>query len=351
MKILITHELFPPDVSGGGERLVLRLAKNLVEQGHSVEVVTSGNPEIKSYKGIKTVRIPANRYLMNILSLPTILSHAADADIIQTSSGNMCFPSYIAATILNKPVCCWVHHIFGKYWRDIRGPIVGRLFEFFERFILTLNYDSWVFQNKSSKRIGTDIGIPSRKISMISPGVDYNVFGKGSTKRKGYVLFIGNFSMDEPTIKTKGVKYLLEAAEMLPDIEFKIVGNFKERLKHPKNVSIIGVMSHRKLKNFYKQAGVLVCSSLNEGFGLSLLEAMASGCAIVSTIDIGQIGKRINPKDSKGLAKAIESYINNPSKARKEGAKNRKLARKYTWNRFYSGFRQLYRNLNKYRNK
>ncbi len=352
MRILITHELFPPDVVGGGEKLVLRLANHLIAQGHSVKIVTSGDPKIKSYEGVETIRVPANRYLMNVLALPTILKHAQDVDIIQTSSGNMALPSYIAAKLLKKPICCWVHHIFGIYWRDIRGPIAGRFFEIGEHFILTKKFDSYVFQNASSKRIGTKIGIPAQKIRMITPGADYKKFAlKKKVKRGRNVLFVGNFSMDEATIKTKGVKYLIEAAEILPDIEFVLVGNFKEKLEHPENVKILGTVSSKKLVELYNKAGVLVCNSLNEGFSLVLLEAMSSGCAIVSTVDIGQVGKKVRPKDPELLARAIKSYIDNPKTARAHGKKNERIAKKYTWDNFYTAFERLYKDLNKHRNK
>jgi len=347
MKILITHELFPPDVAGGGERLVLKLAKHLIALGHEVKVVTSGDSKIKSYGGVQTVRIPANRYLMNILALPTILKHAHDADVIQTSIGNMCFPSSIAARLLGKPVCCWVHHILGKYWRDVRGFALGRFFEFGERFALTRDFDSYVFQNNSSKKIGIEIGVPSRRIKMITPGVDHKKFKQRRTKRGGRVLFVGNFSMDAPMIKTKGIKYIIEAAEALPDVEFVLLGNFKEKIKRPKNVFMHGTVSPKALAKFYNKAGVFVCASLNEGFGLAQLEAMASGCAIVSTIDIGQAGKKVAPKNSKELADAIRFYINNPAKAKADGRKNKKLARKFTWDKFFDGFEKLYKNLNK----
>ena len=352
MKILFTHEVFPPDIAGGGEKLVLKLAQHLIEQGHSVKVVCSGNPKIKKYEGVETVRIPANRYLMNILALPTILKHAWDADIIQTSSGNMCFPSYIAARLLGKPICCWVHHIFGKYWRDIRGPVLGRIFEIGERLYLTRKFDSYVFQNKSSKQIGTEIGVPPEKMTIIQPGIDRKKFAlRGTIKRGKNVLFVGNFSMDIPTIKTKGIKYLIEAAEMVPDIKFILVGRFKEKIKHPKNVSMAGVVSAKKLVRLYNTTGVFVCSSLNEGFSLALLEAMATGCAIVSTIDIGQSGKKVGCKSGKALADAIRYYIKNPVKAKSEGNKNKKLARRYNWSKFYERFEKLYKNLNKYPNK
>jgi hypothetical protein len=52
MKVLITHEIFPPEFKGGGEFLMLKIAKLLVKNGFSVKVLTSGNPKIKFYEGI-----------------------------------------------------------------------------------------------------------------------------------------------------------------------------------------------------------------------------------------------------------------------------------------------------------
>ena len=45
MKILVTHELFPPEFAGGGEKLSLKLIKLLMGKGHEVKVVTSAVPE------------------------------------------------------------------------------------------------------------------------------------------------------------------------------------------------------------------------------------------------------------------------------------------------------------------
>ncbi|MHC4560945.1 MAG: glycosyltransferase, partial [Planctomycetota bacterium] len=81
MKILIVHEIFPPEISGGGEKLILRLAKSLKKRGHKVKVICSGNPKIKKHKGIETVRIPVNRYGMNLM-IPEIARHAREADVI-----------------------------------------------------------------------------------------------------------------------------------------------------------------------------------------------------------------------------------------------------------------------------
>ncbi|MGC8812274.1 MAG: glycosyltransferase [Candidatus Aenigmatarchaeota archaeon] len=133
MRILITHEIFPPEFTGGGEILMLRIAQVLEKKGCSVKVLTSGNPKIKFYQGIETVRIPINRYLLN-LAFPFVVKHAHSSDIILTSSGNLCFPSWLASKIFKKPIICYVNHILGPYWKDVRGKITGSIFEFFERY-------------------------------------------------------------------------------------------------------------------------------------------------------------------------------------------------------------------------
>ena len=123
MRILITHELFPPNVAGGGEKLIFKIAKALVEKGHSVKVLTSGDSKIKEYDGIKTVRVPINRYSMNLTAF-LIAYHTRDVDIIQTSSGNVCFPSWVAAKLMNK------HNVFTIGGSDMFGlPFVERIKE------------------------------------------------------------------------------------------------------------------------------------------------------------------------------------------------------------------------------
>jgi len=345
MKILITHEIFPPEYAGGGEFLMMRIAKMLSRKGHSIKVLTSGNPRIKKHNGIETIRIPINRYGMN-LALSQIVKHAKDIDIIQTSSGNTCFPSWIAAKMLNKPICCYVHHILGPYWKDVRGISAGSLFEFMEKKFLIRSYDAVIFQNKSSMKLGLKIGVEKKRTHLINPGVDYRKFQMKNVRKEPFVLFVGNFSMNKEMCRVKGVEYLIEAGKRLPNIKFVIVGGgdhlSKLKKNSPKNVVFTGPLRGERLIKLYNQALVYCLPSLAEGFGLTLLEAMASGCSIVSTIGIGQKGILVKQKNVAELVKAIQKYFNNPSLAMRIGKENRNLAKKFTWDRFINEFIRIY---------
>jgi glycosyltransferase involved in cell wall biosynthesis len=345
MKILVTHELFPPDFIGGGERIVYKITKELTKKGHSVKVLTTGNPAIKKYNNVETLRIPINRYLMNTI-VPVITYHAKDVDIIQTSSGNACFPSWIASKIVNKPVCCYVHHIFGHYWKDVKGAVLGRIFETTEKLFLNRSYDAVIFQNESSRKIGIKIGMNEDTMFMLQPGIDYEKFQMKNVEKEPFVLFVGNLSMNETMVKIKGLRYLIEAAKRLNNIKFVIVGDgsYIPKLKQisPPNVIFKGKMFGESLIRLYNRALVFCLPSLTEGFGLTILEAMASGCAIISTVDVGQKGILIKPKNIEDIERAVNYLIENHNLSRKMGKKNKELAKEFTWRRFISGLIEIY---------
>jgi len=349
MKVLIAHEIFPPEFVGGGETLMLKICLGLKERGIDVKVLTSGNPKIKFYKGIETIRIPVNRYLMN-LALFQVLKHAKDVDLIQTSSGNLCFPSWLAAKLLKKPICCYVHHILNGYWKDVRGIFIGSLFEKFEKIFISRDYDAIIFQNKSALKLGKKIGLDAKKVFLLQPGIDWKKF-QVKREKEPFVLFVGSINMNDALVNLKGVKYLLDAAKELPDIKFFVVGGGEalEKLKNssPKNVVFTGPLVGEPLIEIYARAQIFCLPSLSEGFGLSILEAIASGCAIISTIDIGQKGILIKPKSSEEIVKAIKYFIENKEDALKCGRENRKLAKNFSWNKFFTALIKIYDSITK----
>jgi glycosyltransferase involved in cell wall biosynthesis len=346
---LISHEIFPPEVAGGGERLALRLTRELIKRGHEVKVVTTGDPKIKKFDGIETVRIPVNRYMMNI-AWPKITTLASKSDIIQTSSGNSAFPSWAAAKIARKPVCCTVCHIFGPNWNEVLGPLKGGLFSFMERQFLIRDFDKIMFLNKSSRNIGKDMGIEMRRAMVINPGIDHKRFQMKRIKKEPFVLSVGNFSFNRATAKIKGTHYLIDAAKKLPDVKFKFraSGKYVGELKRiaPPNIEFIERrLSEKELIRLYNKAMVFCAPSLAEGFGFTILEAMASGCAVVSSINLGQKGRVIKPRSSDEIAKTVKGYLDNPKKASKDGKENRRISKKFNWDRFVDSYERVYEKL------
>lgn len=345
MKILVTHEKFFPDIAGGGETIIFNLVRGLIKKGHDVTVLTTGNPKITHYDGIRTIRIPINRYLMN-LSYPIILKYAKDFDLIQTTSGNLCFPSWKVAKTLNKPICVLILHMLAEHWKTIRGRIVGTVFYQLEKLFLGRNYDAIVVMNDNAKKLLKKIN-KSSKVYRIPSGFDRR-HSKSINKTKS-ILFVGNISMNESMSKLKGLPEFVEAARHFPDYDFYVVGkgDFLGKIKRqaPSNVIFTGALFGRKLQNIFSKSLIYCNLSLSEGFGLTTAEAMASGCAIISTIDIGQCGILIKPNDTKNLVKSIRHFLNSPREVRRITNMNRKLAKKYTWDKFVNEFLQVYKKI------
>ncbi len=338
LKILVTHELFMPDFAGGGEKIVYEYTKRLVERGHVVIVLTTGNPKIREYEGIKTIRIPIPRYSFN-LAVPWILKYARNADIIQTNNYNAALPSLIAGKILRKPVVCIVHGVYGKRWKEMRGGFFGKLSALIERTQLKRNYDRVVFYSDFAREQGAEIGIRDRT-EIFYLGSNPKEFKPG--KKERYVLFVGRLE------RQKGIENLLSVAKQLPGVKFKLAGKGDiKKLKKTasKNVDFLGVKTGKELQSLYSHALVFCLPSAAETFGLVLLEAMSSGCAIVSTVPLDYRGVKVHYGDNEALKHAIKELVENPKLAERLGKENVKIAKKYDWEVFADNLENLYYNL------
>ncbi len=337
MRILVTHERFPPNFYGGGERVVYELARGLRLRGLDITVLTTGNPKIKEFDGIPTTRLPLPRYLMN-LAVPEIYRHARNVDLIQTNNYNACLPSWIAGKLLGKPVVCLVHGIWGDKWIEMRGPWGGTISKLVEQLQLSRSYSRIIFLSNFARNEGLKLGIPASVTVVIPPGVDYEKYK--ATAKKDFVLFVGRLA------KQKGIGYLIQAARELPGIKFKVVGTGEEeksiKSRLPENVELLGFVPHEQLLALYAQAPIFCLPSLAETFGLAILEAMASGCAIVSTVPLDYEGVKVDSGNVAQLKAAIRFLLDNRDVSQKMGEANRDKAKGYSWDSFVDKLVSVY---------
>ena len=116
------------------------------------------------------------------------------------------------------------------------------------------------------------------------------------------VLFVGRD--DEPL---KGVKQLLEAVrlvnreEISSSVDFVFVGEMSEdtvsALAGISNAHCLGFKTGMELADIYANCHIFVVPSSWESFGFSVLEAMASGLAVVAS-RVGGIPEQIKDADT-----------------------------------------------------
>jgi glycosyltransferase involved in cell wall biosynthesis len=162
-------------------------------------------------------------------------------------------------------------------------------------------------------------------------------------RRRPTVLFLGRVNWK------KGLDRLITAMAQLPDADLIVAGDdegyrarlelLTARLGLGARVRFIGALHGPEKWMMFKSAQVLVLPSYSENFGNVVLEAMAVGCPVVVTPEVGLasvVGESgaglVSPGDPQALARALSSIFTNPDTARAMGEVGRKLvAERFTW--------------------
>ena len=151
----------------------------------------------------------------------------------------------------------------------------------------------------------------------------------------------------------KGVKYALSAVsevkKMYPNLKLIMFGSTRPPKDLPDWVTYYKNTSQRETVEIYNKISIFVCGSINEGFGLTGLESMACGDALVSTNYLGvreyAVDKEnalLTPiKDSEKLAKNISYLISHDKERIKIARRAVTMAQSFSWDEAYSKFKKV----------
>lgn len=330
MKVLLTHERFPPDFGGGGEYIVEHTARVLAERGIDITVLTTGDPASTHHCGVPTVRMPISRYHMN-LKASRIAELAAHADLIQTFNYHACLPSLRAGRKLKKPVVFTLLGLFGEAWKEMKGPVIGRAYMAWERALMRRPFSRFLFLSEYSRQMGLEFGAPSERSAVNAYGLDTEYFCP-APRKEDFVLFTGKLDV------RKGIWDLVAAAQALPNIPFKVLGWGPDegamRAAAPENVEFLGFDQGEIRRRVLATASIFLLPSRAEGLPVALMEAMAAGCAVVCTLPFDYHGARVPVGDRDRLIAALEGLWNDRGRTLQAGRENRRIAEAFTWDRY-----------------
>ncbi len=329
MNILIVSNLYPPTVFGGYEILCQQVADLLAARGHRLSVLTS-----KFSAGDTPPQKDVDRLLGLTTSFPGPGQEVASVDFRLNSMHNVAQENYTitrSALTRYKPdvVFCWCMNrlspgpIFAA--QDQGTPVCytindehPRQFRFTRRIksaraLARWAVERWVWPlatfrhlkplpavviSKALKRTLLAQDAPVEQAKVVYQGIPLAAFPfKPRPRAEGEplrLLYVGQLS------RTKGVHTILSAAgELLRrgigNFQLDIVGagvpgytlELEKRVGAEclgNRVSFLGKRKHAEIPGIYRQHHVLIFSSQwDEPFGLTHLEAMASGCAVIST--------------------------------------------------------------------
>lgn len=222
-----------------------------------------------------------------------------------------------------------------------------------------------------------ELELPARPglVRVVSLGTDPALFRPGvptAAVRGRYRLDGGGRWMMTVArlVPHKGVDVALQALARLapdhPQLGYAVVGQgphqpaleslaaqlgVSERVRFLNDVSDADLPALYNVADFYvgvsRQAGLDV-----EGFGISLLEASASGLAVVAgrsggmpdAVADGETGVLVDSEDPRAVAGAIESLLADPERVRQLGANGRRaVEQRFTWDRVVSDLQAISR--------
>lgn len=211
-------------------------------------------------------------------------------------------------------------------------------------------------------------GISEDRLEAIPNGVDVEYFNLSEEEvervRERYGLGSYVTVMFSGTVTPrKGVEHLIKAGEMLNDnVLFLIVGNteldkeYAERVmdyarERDVNASFTGFVPYEDLVGLYSACDIFVLPSFDEGFGMVLTEALASGKPLVGSnvggipmqVKDGWNGFLVEPGDERQLAEKIGYMVKNEEERVSMGERSRRLAEdEFDWSRIAERYLEVY---------
>jgi glycosyltransferase involved in cell wall biosynthesis len=190
-------------------------------------------------------------------------------------------------------------------------------------------------------------GLPPDRVWFIPNGVGQEFFHRRAWPDTPgpRLLFVGTW------IDHKGIYALAEAFEQLlalaPRVQLTIAGcaETDERVRHyfslsvQSSINIRPFISRSEMPELYAQHDIFVLPSLVEGMPLVLLEAMASGLAVVTTessgmtdlVEDGHDGVLTIPGDADSLTVAMSALCANSQLRHQLGCAAQEKMKRFTW--------------------
>lgn len=182
----------------------------------------------------------------------------------------------------------------------------------------------------------------AQKITVTPEGVSASFINQktGNTSPKPVLVYLGSL------YPHKNVKIIIEALHSLPNFTLLIVGartvfetNIREMVTKAgieKQVKFVGYLTDEELTTTLQTATALIQPSLSEGFGLTGVEAMATGVPVIAS-DI-PIFKEIyqsaatffDPHSAAALVAAVNK-VSDPAIRRQVISEGKKVSSQYRW--------------------
>jgi glycosyltransferase involved in cell wall biosynthesis len=347
MRICIVTTAFPRWKDDGRGSFVFEAAKALHHQGHQIRIVAMHNPGARQRENWGGIDIFRPRYLPDrweilqkdsaglpqawksnpwskLAIIPFLIVHsfavarwARGQDIIHANWTLSAAVVWMTQWFHRRP---YVVTVQGS---DIFQAAQKPFLRLITRIVL-MNAGKVIALSHALAEAVLQLKIKADKVCIIPNGVNIDQFNfDPAVKREPLILYVGSL------ISRKGVDFLLQAfsmlADVLPNVRLAFVGEgnlrpFLEETARAQKISdrviFPGSQTQIQVQDWMRKASVFVLPSIEEGQGVVLLEALASGTPCIgsrvggiSDVITPDVGILVEPGQPKELQQAILEII------------------------------------------
>lgn len=313
------------------------LARSLKASGDEVTIASSGGELVNDMKreGISHIEIPVNTSAD--IGLHTIAAYLKLLPVVNGKPIDIIHAQTRVTEI--------IAHMLSK---KSKAAFVATCHGFFKRRFLRRIFPCWgdytiAISDAVRQHLVCDFKVPKERVGIIYNGIDMERFKRLASARDKLHIKKEYGLTDHPVVGIisrlsgiKGHRYLIgafaKALKRIPDIQLLIIGDGRTRYKKglERQAELLGITQRVKFHCACKDTSIplsvidVFCHpSLQEGLGLSILEAMAMEVPVVAS-DVGGIytlikdrsnGLLVPPRDEEALSEAIISILSDKAKA------------------------------------
>jgi glycosyltransferase involved in cell wall biosynthesis len=241
------------------------------------------------------------------------------------------------------------------YYRRRKAPsflpfgvrVIWRMYHlsFWPQRLLLKQSDALVTVSETTKRDieKAQLWPASKPLRIASPAFDAEIFrtSLGATADQTAtktLVYAGSY------MPYKGVETIVEALKVLPDFELHLVSPAIDDVQHrlrelagesATRIKFLGGLADADYAQALRNSTAFVSASIDEGFGIPLIEAMACGAAVVcSDIPVfrevaGEAAEFFAPSNAKALAEAVNRLTSERLSALRH--KGLQRSKQYNW--------------------
>lgn len=321
---------------GGAGRYLLNLVTQPLFEGHCIITACPDGElgEKLDSLGIKRIGISAKDVSFSLRLVPTLcrIIRREKIDVVHTHAS---LSGRIAAKITLTP---------SLYTKHGLGDAVGSFLKFAAKCVERTLSDKVIAVSCAVKDSLLALGTPPKKIVIIPGGIDLKDFFAPKKKAQKGCVVLGAASR---LSQEKGLDVFIEAASMVSGVfentRFLIAGAgplegyLKKKIRDLNLDQKVRLLGHvDDMPEFLRSLDVFCLPSRSEGFGLSMVEAMATGLPVVASrvggvpevlID-GKTGFAVPPDSPRQLARALLRLVGDGDLRRQMGEEGSLRARR-----------------------